>query len=340
MKALVKSRAEPGLWLQEVERPTLQPNEVLVKVQRASICGTDLHIYQWDTWAQKNVRTPTTLGHEFMGTIAEVGSRVDNWSVGDRVVIEGHVTCGQCRACQTGERYLCPQTLGTGVHRNGGFAEYAAMPQENLFWLPPSIPESIGSLLDPFGNAVHTALAFPIAGEDVLITGAGPVGLMAAAVARHCGARHVVITDINEDRLQTARSMGASMAINVNKVDLGEALAAEKIRDGFAVGLEMSGSPSALRQLLEHVRPGGGVALLGILPPDTAIDWNRVIFRGLNLKGIYGRKIFGTWYQSIALLESGLNLKPIITHELPLEKWEQGMKAMAAGLANKVVLTI
>lgn len=340
MRALVKSKAEPGLWVEDVPMPTITPDEVLLRVKRASICGTDLHIYQWNDWAKRTVKTPTTLGHEFMGVIEEVGSRVTKWKPGERVSVEGHVTCGQCRACRSSERYLCPFTVGTGVQRSGGFAEYVAVPAANLFRLPDSISDDIASLLDPLGNAVHSALCFPVVGKDVLITGAGPVGLMSAAVARRAGARHIMITDRNDERLETARKMGASAAINVDKGDLTQLLNAEGVTEGCSVGLEMSGSPNALRQLVENMRPGGHIVLLGILPRDTQVDWNTVVFRSLTLKGVYGREIFDTWYQSMALLESGLDITPIITHRLDFDQWEDGFKAMIAGTATKVVFSL
>lgn len=338
MKALVKKFAKPGLWLENVPVPHISDDEVLIKTRKTSICGTDIHIYKWDAWAQKTIPVPMVVGHEFMGEIEAIGSNVKGLKVGDRVCGEGHITCGQCPGCKRGKRHLCSNTKGVGVNRHGCFAEFFNLPAENVFLLPPSIPDDLAAIFDPFGNATHTALSFELIGEDVLITGAGPIGIMAAAIARKAGARHVVITDINEYRLELASKMGATHTVNVSKTSLREAIKTIDLPHGFTVGLEMAGSPKALSDLLEMMQPGGHVALLGILPPGTAIDWDLVIFKMLNIKGIYGREIFATWYKMTHMLESGLNLAPIITHRYHMEDFQQGFDVVLSGLSGKVIL--
>src|SRR5262250_982238 len=322
MKALVKSKAEPGIRMQDVPEPTVGHNDVLIKVHRSAICGTDMHIYNWDAWAQKTIPVPMAVGHEYSGEIVEVGSEVRGFSIGDRVSGEGHITCGYCRNCRAGRRHLCRNTVGVGVNRPGAFAEYLSIPAYNAFKLPDSIRDDIASILDPFGNATHTALSFNVVGEDVLITGAGPIGIMATAVARFTGARHIVVTDVNDYRLELARKMGASRAINVQRDSLDQTMKDLGMQEGFDVGLEMSGNALAFRDMLRTMHHGGSVAILGIPPGDTAIDWNEVIFKGLTLKGIYGREMFETWYKMASLLQSGLKLEPIVTHHFGVREFQ------------------
>jgi len=338
MKALVKERAEPGIWLADVPEPTVGPNDILIEIGKTAICGTDMHIYHWDAWAQKTIPVPMAVGHEYVGRIVEMGSEVRGFSLGDRVSGEGHITCGYCRNCRAGRRHLCRNTVGVGVNRPGAFAQYLSIPAGNAFKLPDSIGDDIASILDPFGNATHTALAFNMVGEDVLITGAGPIGIMAAAIARFVGARHVVITDVNDYRLELARKMGASRAINVVRESLDQAMQDLGMQEGFDVGLEMSGNASAFREMLRTMHHGGSIAILGIPPSDTAIDWNQVIFKGLTLKGIYGREMFETWYKMASLLQSGLSLQPIITHHFPVEDYAQAFSTMGSGQSGKVIL--
>lgn len=338
MKALVKKERSPGLWMEEVPVPKIADNEVLIKTRKTSICGTDVHIYKWDAWAQKVIPTPMVVGHEFVGEIAEVGRNVKGLKVGDRVSGEGHLTCGTCNKCRMGKRHLCPNTLGVGVHRHGCFAEYFHIPAENVFPVPDSIPDDLAAIFDPFGNATHTALSFDLVGEDVLITGAGPIGMMSAAVAKHAGARHVIITDVNEYRLDLARKMGATTAVNVKKQDLKEVLKELNIEAGCTVGLEMSGTAAGLTTLLECLQPGSNIGLLGILPPGIVIDWDLVIFKMLQIKGIYGREIFGTWYKMSHMLESGLKLSNVITHKLPVEQYQKGFELMLSGNSGKIIL--
>src|SRR5580698_8516656 len=319
MKALVKARAEPGIWMQEIPEPTVGHNDVLIKVRRSAICGTDMHIYNWDAWAQKTIPVPMAVGHEYSGEIVEVGSEVRGVKPGDRVSGEGHITCGHCRNCRAGRRHLCRNTQGVGVNRPGAFAEYLSLPASNVFKLPDAITDEIASILDPFGNATHTALSFNLVGEDVLITGAGPIGIMAVAIARFVGARHVVITDVNPYRLELARKMGASLALDVRNQKVEDAMSQLKMEEGFDVGMEMSGNPAAFRDMLRTMHHGGNVALLGIMPKDTGIDWDQVIFKGLVMKGVYGREMFETWYKMSAMLQSGLDIAPVITHRLPVD---------------------
>ena len=338
MKALAKTKAEPGIWMIEAPVPEVGYNDVLIKIHRTSICGTDLHIYQWDEWAQKTVPVPMITGHEYSGEIVELGQGVEGFAVGDRVSGEGHVTCGYCRNCRAGLRHLCRNSIGVGVNRQGAFAEYMTLPAYNLFQLPDEVSYDLAAIFDPFGNAVHTALAFDLVGEDVLITGAGPIGIMAAAVARHVGARHVVITDINDERLDIARGMGVTRGVNVARESLSDVMAELDMSEGFDVALEMSGVASAINEMLEAINHGGKVAMLGIPPGEMPIDWSRVIFKGLTIRGIYGREMFETWYKMASLIQSGLNLEPIITHHFAADDFEKAFALMEAGSSGKVVL--
>jgi threonine 3-dehydrogenase len=338
MKALVKSHAKEGLWMEDVPVPKISDDEVLIKTHKTSICGTDVHIYKWDAWAQKNVPVPLVVGHEFVGEIAEMGKNVKGFKVGDRVSGEGHITCGVCPPCRRGQKHLCMNVLGVGYHTHGCFAEYFNIPGENVFSLPSSIPDNLAAIFDPFGNAVHTALAFDLTGEDVLITGAGPIGIMAAAIAVKAGAHQVVITDVNEYRLDLAKKLGVQTVVNVARTSVKDVMKAIGINDGFTVGMEMSGHPDGLKTLLETAQHGGKIALLGILPPNCVIDWDLVIFKMLTVKGIYGREIFSTWFKMVNLLESGLNIEPIITHHYPIDNFQKGFDAMLSGKSGKVIL--
>lgn len=338
MRALVKAKREPGLWMQEVPVPELGPNDVLIKVRKTGICGTDLHIYNWDEWSQKTIQTPMQIGHEFMGEIARLGSAVSGFEVGERVSGEGHITCGHCRNCRAGKRHLCRNTVGLGVNRPGSFAESVALPAFNLFRVPKAISDEIASFFDPLGNAVHTALSFDQVGEDVLITGAGPIGLMAIPICQHVGARYVVVTDVNEARLELARRMGATVAVNPQKTSLPSVMEQLGMTEGFDVGLEMSGNAQAMRDLLRHMNHGGRVAILGIPPKEVSIDFNDIIFKGLIVKGIYGREMFETWYKMTALLQTGLDVSKVITHRFPAEAFVEGFEAMKSGLSGKVIL--
>ena len=340
MFSLAKLEARPGIWAHQAAEPVVGPNDVLIRIRKTSICGTDVHIDRWDAWAQATVPVPMVIGHEYMGTVLEVGSEVRGVNVGDRVAGEGHLTCGHCRNCRAGRRHLCRNTVGVGVNVPGAFVERFVLPAGNIFKLPDAISDDVAAILDPFGNAVHTALSFDLVGEDVLITGGGPIGLMAAAVARFVGARHVVVTDINPYRLELARKMGASVAVDpsVTGFDLRDVMADLGMTEGFDVGFEMSGAGAALRQLLAAMNYGGAVALLGVPSADVAIDWNLVIFKGLRLKGIYGREMFETWYKMAGLLTSGLDLAPIITHRFSKESFADGFALMGEGKCGKVVL--
>ena len=340
MRALVKAKREPGLWLEDVAMPKAERGEVLIQVRRVAICGTDLHIYKWDDWAAATIPVPMVVGHEFMGVVAAVGDGVHLVKPGDRVSGEGHIVCGECRNCRAGREHFCRNTKGVGVNRPGAFADYVVIPEHNVYKLSDQVPDDIASILDPLGNAVHTALAFNVVGEDVLITGAGPIGLMAAAIVRKVGARHVVITDINDDRLKLASQFGVTRAINPSKEKLTDVMAALGMREGFDVGLEMSGAPSAYREMLDAMVNGGDIALLGIPSKDFSVDWNKVIFKSLTLKGIYGREMFETWYKATALLENGMDISRVISHHLPFEDFENGFKALLAGEASKVVLEL
>ena len=338
MKALVKAKAEQGICLQDMPKPKIGHNDLLIKIRKTAICGTDIHIYNWDAWAQKTIPVPMTVGHEFVGTVAEIGSEVQGFKVGERVSGEGHITCGHCRNCRAGRRHLCRNTVGVGVNRPGCFAEYLAIPAMNAFPLPDSISDDIAAFLDPLGNAVHTALSFDLVGEDVLITGAGPIGCMATAIAKHVGARYVVITDVNDYRLGLAHKLGATRAVNVQKEKLEDVMHALGMTEGFDVGLEMSGNPQAFRQMLASMVHGGKVALLGLPPAEVAIDWNQVIFKGLILKGIYGREMFETWYKMVSMLQSGLDIGPVLTHHFPIGEFQKGFDVMRTGQSGKVVL--
>ncbi len=338
MKALVKREASPGLWLEDVPEPTISINDVLIKVKRAAICGTDMHIYNWDAWAQKTIPVPMVIGHEFVGEIVEVGSNVIDFSAGQIVSGEGHVVCGRCRNCMAGRRHLCANTSGVGVNRPGAFAEYLALPMTNVWVHRSGIDLDVAALFDPLGNAVHTALQYDLLGEDVLITGAGPIGVMAVAVCQHAGARHVVITDINPKRLELAKSLGATCTVDASHEKIADVQKKLGMSEGFDVGLEMSGSPAALNDLLANMGHGGKISLLGIPGKDVAIDWNTVIFNMLTLKGIYGREMYETWYKMSVMIESGLDISPVISHRLNYEEFEQGFAAMNSGEASKVVL--
>jgi threonine 3-dehydrogenase len=339
MPALIKKKSEPGLWLDEAPVPTIGINDVLIKVLRTGICGTDLHIYKWDAWARRTIPVPLVVGHEFVGRIVEVGSNVRDFHPGEIVSAEGHVVCGHCRNCLAGRRHLCKDTQGIGVQRAGAFAEYIAVPMTNVWVHDPHIPRDVQSIFDPFGNAVHTALSFDLLGEDVLVTGAGPIGLMAAAVARHAGARHVVVTDLNPYRLGLAKRMGATLAVDVNKQTLAEAQKQLGMKEGFDVGLEMSGNATAFRDMLANMAHGGKIAMLGIPDREMAIDWNTVIFNMLTIKGIYGREMYETWYKMTVMLQSGLDITPVITHRYPYQEFQKGFDAMTSGDCGKVVLT-
>lgn len=338
MLSLVKAKSEPGIWLEEVPVPNFGVNDVLVKIHKTAICGTDIHIYLWDDWAKGTIPVPMTVGHEFYGEIVEVGSEVTGLTVGQRVSGEGHLTCGMCRNCRAGKRHLCRNTVGVGVNRPGCFGEYLAIPASNVLVLPDEIKPEVASILDPFGNAAHCALSFNMVGEDVLITGAGPIGTMAVAIARHIGARHVVITDVNEYRLNLARKMGATRAVNVSHESLKNVMQELGMQEGFDIGLEMSGNPHAFNDMVKTMNHGGSIALLGIPPKETLIDWNDVIFKGLTIKGIYGREMFETWYKMIAMLQSGLDITPVITHEFSIHDYQQGFQMMASGQTGKVIL--
>ncbi len=338
MKALVKTTRGIGLTMEDVPMPQIGPNDVLIKIKKSAICGTDVHIWNWDDWAQKTVPVPLVVGHEFMGTIVELGENVKHFKLGQRVSGEGHLTCGYCPNCRKGLKHVCSNVKGIGYDVTGNFSEYFKLPADNVFPIPDSIPDDLAAIFDPFGNATHTALSYDLVGEDVLITGAGPIGIMAAAIAKHAGARHIVITDMNEYRLELARTVGATHAINVAKQSLKEETARMGIEYGYTVGLEMSGSPAGLNSLIEAMQYGGKVALLGILPPNTSVDWKKVIFGMLNLKGIYGREIFSTWYKMAHMLESGLNLAPIITHHFPIDRFKEGFEVMLSGQSGKVIL--
>ncbi len=337
MKALVKRSAEPGIWIEQVPIPAVGTNEVLIEVEKTAICGTDLHIYNWDEWSQRTIKPPLVIGHEFVGRIAELGPGVHNYSVGDRVSAEGHITCGFCRNCRAGRRHLCSHTQGIGVNRDGAFAEFVVVPASNLWLIPPQIPSEIAAFFDPYGNAAHCALSFDLVGEDVLITGAGPIGIIAAAICRFVGARHVTVTDVNDYRLDLARKMGATHIVNVGRESLDEAMQAQEIHEGFDIGLEMSGNPQAFNDMLHHMFHGGRIALLGILPAQTMIDWDQVIFKGLHIKGIYGREMFETWYKMTQMVIGGLDLNPVLTHRLPIDDFQKGFDVMGEGRCGKVV---
>jgi len=338
MKALVKSRAERGLWLEDIPEPVIGINDVLIRVRKTGICGTDVHIYQWDEWAQRTIKVPMAIGHEFVGEIVAIGSNVNDFHPGDIVSGEGHVVCGRCRNCLAGRRHLCAVTQGVGVDRPGAFAELISLPMTNIWRHHPGIDEEVAAIFDPFGNAVHTALSFPVLGEDVLITGAGPIGIMAIPVVKHAGARHVVITDLNPLRLDLARKMGATLAVNSQETPLVDVQRQLKMTEGFDVGLEMSGSPQALSEMITNMSHGGKIAALGIPAKAAPMDWKPVIFNMLTIKGIYGREMYETWYKMSAMLDSGLDISPVITHRFNYDAFEQGFEAMTSGHAGKVIL--
>jgi threonine 3-dehydrogenase len=339
MKALVKRSPEVGLWMEELPMPAVGDNDLLIKVKKTAICGTDVHIYKWDAWSQRTIKTPMAIGHEFVGEIVEMGRAVTGYRIGERVSAEGHIVCGTCRACRAGKRHLCPNTRGIGVNRQGCFAEYVSVPASNAWHVHESIPDDVAAIFDPYGNATHTALSFDMVGEDVLITGAGPIGCMAAAIARHVGARNIVVTDVNDYRLELARRLGATRTVNVASEELRDVMKGLGIVGGFDIGLEMSGSPQAFEQMLDNMYNGGRIALLGILPNGAGIDWDKVIFKGLFLKGIYGREMFETWYKMQTMLLSGLDISPVITHRFKFDDFQKGFDAMLSGSSGKVVLS-
>ena len=339
MKALVKAKSEPGLWLQEVPIPEIGINDVLIKIHKTAICGTDVHIYSWDEWSQRTIPVPMHVGHEFVGKVIKVGDNVKDYSPGDIVSGEGHVVCGRCRNCLAGRRHLCMRTFGVGVNRPGAFAEYLSIPVTNVWYCDPNIPTDILACFDPLGNATHTALSFDVLGEDVLITGAGPIGCMAAAIAKHAGARYVVVTDINPHRLELAKKLGATMTLDVRHERIEDAQKKLGMKEGFDVGLEMSGNPQALQSMVANMCHGGKIALLGILPQGCAIDWDHVVFNGLTIKGIYGREMFETWYKMTVMIQSGLDITPIITHHFHYTEYEKGFEAMRSGQSGKVILS-
>lgn len=348
MKALIKERPEPGIWMGEVEKPTIKEDEVLIKIKKTAICGTDLHIYKWDAWAQATIPTPMHVGHEFVGEIVEIGKNVrqKNLQIGDRVSGEGHIVCGTCRNCRAGHFHLCPNTIGVGVNRPGCFGEYLAIPAFNVFKLPDYVSDDIASMLDPFGNAAHTALSFDLIGEDVLITGAGPIGCMAVAICKKVGAKNVVITDVNDYRLELAKKMGADAAVNVSDCKNAEQIDAKlrgvmrdlNMEEGFDVGLEMSGIEDAIHSMIDLMINGGKIAMLGISSKPVALDWNKVVFKSLYLKGVYGREMFETWYKMVSLVKSGLDVTPVITHVMPIQEYSKGFELMKSGNCGKVIL--
>ncbi len=338
MKALVKKFPEKGLWMEDVPEPTTGSGEVKIKIHKTAICGTDLHIYNWDAWSQKTIKTPMVIGHEYVGEIVEIGENVRGFEIGEIVSGEGHIVCGKCRNCLSGRGHLCKETVGVGVNRDGAFAEYLVIPQENVRKCEKNVPEEMYAIFDPYGNAVHTALSFNLVGEDVLITGAGPIGIMAACVAKYAGARHVVITDINDDRLELAKTLGIENTVNTMKEDLKPVMEKLLIKEGFDVGLEMSGSEIALNTMIDHMIPGGKIALLGLLKSNAQIDWSKVIFNGLIIKGIYGREMCETWYKMSAMIQGGLDISKIITHRMDVKDYEKGFEAMNSGKCGKVIL--
>ncbi|EPN9632075.1 L-threonine 3-dehydrogenase [Cronobacter sakazakii] len=339
MKALSKLKPAEGIWMTDVPEPEVGHNDLLIKIRKTAICGTDVHIYNWDEWSQKTIPVPMVVGHEYVGEVVGIGQEVKGFKIGDRVSGEGHITCGHCRNCRGGRTHLCRNTVGVGVNRPGCFAEYLVIPAFNAFKIPDNISDDLASIFDPFGNAVHTALSFDLVGEDVLVSGAGPIGIMAAAVAKHVGARNVVITDVNEYRLSLARKMGVTRAVNVANESLQDVMNELGMTEGFDVGLEMSGAPPAFRTMLDIMNHGGRIAMLGIPPSDMSIDWNKVIFKGLFIKGIYGREMFETWYKMAALIQSGLDLSPIITHRFTIDDFQKGFDAMRSGQSGKVILS-
>ncbi len=338
MKALVKARPEKGIWMAEVPIPEIGVNDVLIKIKKTSICGTDFHIYNWDEWSRKTIKVPMTIGHEYVGEIVDMGSGVKNLKVGDRVTGEGHIACGHCRNCRRGKLHVCENTIGVGVNRDGAFAEYLSLPAANVVKLDPRIPDEIAAIMDPFGNATHTALSFPLIGEDVLITGAGLIGNMATAICRFAGARYIVVSDLSEYRLEIARKMGATLTVNISKGETVANAVKQLGMRGFDVGLEMSGSPAGFREMISNMYNGSKISLLGILPNNTTVDWNAIIFKALTLKGIYGREMWETWYQMEQMIISGLDLTPIITHRFSIDEFQKGFDVMAEGDCGKVIL--
>jgi len=338
MKALVKLKPERGIWLEDIGTPEVGHNDVLIKIKRTAICGTDIHIFKWDDWAKATIPVPLAIGHEFCGEIVECGSEVSGFKIGDRVSAEGHITCGVCRNCRAGRRHLCMNSVGVGVNRPGAFAEFLSVPAFNVFKLSATISDDMASILDPLGNATHTALSFDLVGEDVLITGAGPIGIMATAIARYAGARHVVVTDVNDYRLGLAIDMGATRALNVTRESIDDTMKELGMEEGFDVGMEMSGNPTAFQDMLRTMHHGGKIALLGIPPEEMSIDWNQVIFKGLIIKGVYGREMFETWYKMSSMLQSGLNIDPIITHHFDIDDFQPAFELMESGQSGKVIL--
>ena len=338
MKVLVKHSPKEGIWMEDVPDPKCGPGEVRIRITHTAICGTDKHIFEWDEWAQNNLKLPLIVGHEFCGIIDEVGPQVTHYNVGDRVSGEGHITCGNCRNCRAGKKHLCPETIGVGVHRDGAFAEYLVIPESNVWPLHEGIPSEIAAFFDPLGNAVHTALAFNITGEDILICGAGPIGMMAAAICKFSGSRNIVVTDINDYRLNLAKDLGASRTVNPRKEDIGTVFEELGISHGFDVGLEMSGNPEAFNQMISLMYNGGNIALLGLLPNSTKVDWNKVIFKGLNIKGIYGREMYDTWYKMTQMIRSGLSVSKVLTHHFKIDDFQKAFKVIESGNCGKVVL--
>ena len=339
MKALVKLHPEKGIWMQDVPVPEYGVNDVLIKIKKTAICGTDLHIYNWDDWSQRTIKTPMTIGHEYVGVIAAMGSGVKNLEIGERVTGEGHIACGHCRNCRRGKLHVCENTIGVGVNRDGAFAEYLSLPAENVVRLDPRISDEMASIMDPFGNATHTALSFPLIGEDVLITGAGLIGSMATAICKFAGARYIVVSDLSESRLEMARKMGATMTVNPSKGETIEGAIEKLGMRGFDVGLEMSGAPRAFNDMIANMYNGSKISLLGILPNTTTVDWNAIIFKALTLKGIYGREMWETWYKMEQMLISGIDLSPIITHRFHIDDFQKGFDAMEGGNSGKVILS-
>ena len=340
MRALVKAKPEAGIWMQDEPMPEVGANDVLIKVKKMAICGTDMHIYNWDEWAKEVIKTPQIAGHEFVGEVVEVGKEVKSFfNPGDRVSGEGHIACGHCRNCRAGHSHLCRKNISVGVTRNGAFAEYISIPATNAYPIPDSIPDKLAAIMDPFGNATHTVLSFDCVGEDVIITGAGPVGMMAAAIAKHVGARHVVITDVNEYRLKLAKKMGATLAVDPTKTTLKDVMKKLDMKEGFDVGLEMSGNATAFNDMLDCINHAGKVALLGFLPKNTGIDWSRLIMKGMTLKGIYGREMYDTWYKMTTMLQSDLDISPVITHEFKIDEFQKAFDVMNSGESGKVVLS-
>lgn len=338
MKALVKKESKEGLWLEEVPVPEYGIDEVLVKIHKTGICGTDVHIYNWDEWSQKTIKTPMTIGHEFVGEIVKIGSNVKDFKLGDLVSGEGHIVCGRCRNCLAGRRHLCPETTGLGVNRDGAYAEYLSIPVSNVWLCHPDVPEEMYAYFDPLGNAVHTGLSFDVLGEDVLITGAGPIGIMAVAIVQHAGARHVVITDVNDFRLDIAKKMGATVALNVTNGSIADAQKTLDMQEGFDVGLEMSGNPDAFKDMIANMAHGGKIALLGIQPGQTGVDWDQIVFRSLTIKGIYGREMYETWYKMTMMILTGMDVSPVVTHRFGYADFEKGFEAIGSGKAGKVIL--